>query len=92
MSLAVKKIDSMRWRIGARVRSAALLVFAARAVDVGVERAQVGLELAPAEVLVADDDQHLAGLAFAARDELQADGLLVERMSRSPWNFATAIL
>src|SRR3954447_4023038 len=52
------------------VRSAAFLVFAARAVDLGVERAQVGLELSAAEVLVADDDQHLAGLAFAARDEL----------------------
>src|SRR3954469_19062548 len=31
------------------VRSAAFLVLAARAVDVGVERAQVGLELATAE-------------------------------------------
>src|SRR3954468_24395990 len=60
------------------VRSAALLVLAARAVEVRIEGAQVGLELAPAEVLVADDDQHLAGLALAARDQLQADGLLVD--------------
>src|SRR4051795_4324344 len=33
------------------VRSAALLVLAARAVEVRIEGAQVGLELAPAEVL-----------------------------------------
>ena len=60
------------------VWSAAVFVGAARAVDRGVERAQVGLELAPAEVLIADDDQDLGGLAFAARDELQADGLLID--------------
>lgn len=60
------------------VWSAALLVLAARAVDGRVERAQVGLELAPAEVLVADDDQYLTGLALAARDHLQADGLLID--------------
>src|SRR3954447_1737658 len=60
------------------VRSAALFVLAARAVNRGVERSEVGFELASAEVLVADDDQHLAGLAFAARDELQADALFVD--------------
>src|SRR3954469_3805040 len=43
------------------VRSASGLVLAARPVDLCVRRAQVGLELAPAEVLVADDDQHLSG-------------------------------
>ena len=31
-----------------------------------------------AEVLVADQDQHLSGLAFAARDHLQADVFLVD--------------
>src|ERR687892_956565 len=45
------------------VWSAAFLVLAARPVDLGVERGEVGFELAAAEVLVADDDQHLAGLA-----------------------------
>src|SRR4029450_11618053 len=60
------------------VRSASLLVFAARSVDRGVERGEVGFELAPAEVLVADDDQHLAVLAFSARGQLQADRLLVD--------------
>src|SRR5919199_2448939 len=53
-----------------QVRPAATLVLAPRAVDGRVERAEVGLELAAAEGLVADDDQHLAGLTFAARDEL----------------------
>src|SRR3954453_22062002 len=33
-----------------QVRSASVLVFAARAVDLGIERAQIGLELAPAKV------------------------------------------
>src|SRR3982751_1576118 len=61
-----------------QVRPAAVLVFAAWAVDLRVEGTQVGLELAAAEVLVADDDQDLAGLTLAARDQLQADGLLVD--------------
>src|SRR3954452_19789417 len=41
------------------VRSAAVFVLAAGAVDLRVERGEVGLELPSAEVLVADDDQHL---------------------------------
>src|SRR5919201_2941103 len=49
-----------------QVRPAALLVLAARSVDGRVQGAQVDLELAPAEVLVTDHDQHLAGLALAA--------------------------
>src|SRR6266508_123142 len=63
---------------GREVWSASWLVFAAWAVDLGVECPEVGFELSPAEVLVADDHQHLAGLSFAARDQLQADGLLVD--------------
>src|SRR3954453_3894990 len=70
------RLDALAYR--RQVRPAALLVLAARAMDLRVERAQLGLELAPAEVLVADDDQHLAGLALAARDHLQTDGLLVD--------------
>src|SRR3954465_12449978 len=52
------------------VRSVPALVLAARAVDGRVEHGEVGFELAPAEVLVADADQHLADLALAARDQL----------------------
>src|SRR3954467_5708117 len=61
-----------------QVRPSSRFVFASRAVDRRVQRLQIDLELAAAEVLVTDDDQHLAGLALAARDELQADGLLVD--------------
>src|SRR5215210_7158148 len=61
-----------------QVRAAALLILAAGAMDGGVEGLQIDLELAAAEVFVADDDQDLAGLALAARDQLQADGLLVD--------------
>src|SRR3712207_3441175 len=42
------------------MRSASFLVLAPRAMDRGVERLEVGFELSPPEVLVADDDQHLA--------------------------------
>src|SRR3954452_25544515 len=77
MSLAVKKIDSMRWRIGARCGPRPFSSLRGGR-WIWASSAQVGLELSAAEVLVADDDQHLAGLAFAARDELQADGLLVD--------------
>src|SRR3954470_15954257 len=52
------------------VRSVPGLVGAARAVDGGVEHGEVGFELAPAEVLVADDDQHLADLTLSARPAL----------------------
>src|SRR5919106_5072940 len=48
-----------------QVRTAAGLVLAPRSQDLGVERGEVGLELCAAEVLVADQDQHLARLAFA---------------------------
>src|SRR6266496_1234768 len=71
-----------------QVRAAAVLVLAPGAMDRGVQRLQVDLELAPAEVLVTDDDQDLPGLAFAARDELQADGLLVDLrrgQCQRPW-------
>jgi len=40
--------------------------------------ARIGFELLAAEVLVADQDQHPAALAFATRDHLQADLLLVD--------------
>lgn len=40
--LAVHNIDSIRWRIGARVRSAARLVFAPRAQDLGAELGHFG--------------------------------------------------
>src|ERR1700694_922485 len=60
------------------VGAAAAFVFASWAVDGGVKRGQLALELCAAEVLVADEDEHLAGLAFAARDHLHADELLVD--------------
>src|SRR4051812_44903526 len=60
-----------------QMRSAPALVLAARAVDRRVECGELGLKAPAAEVLVADQRQ-LAGLAFAARDQLQADGLLIE--------------
>src|SRR5256712_3077464 len=68
------------------VWAAARFVSAAGADDVGVERGQFGLEVFASEVLVADQDQHLAGLALAARDELHADELLVDlgRGQREP--------
>src|ERR1017187_1895208 len=78
MSLQVWKIDSMRWRIGARWGPCPLFVFASRSGDRGVECFEVLFELCAAEVLVADQDQHLAGLALAARDHLQADEFLVD--------------
>jgi hypothetical protein len=61
-----------------QVWAAPALVLAPRAVNRRVEGGEVGLELRSAEVLVADEDQHLAGLALAARDQLQADRLLVD--------------
>src|SRR4051794_22320044 len=70
------RFDALAVRRG--VRSATVLVLAARAVNGGVERAQVGFELAPAEVLVADDNQGLSGLALASGDQLQAHALLVD--------------
>jgi hypothetical protein len=80
MSLQVWKIDSMRWRIGARcgLRPRSSFVFASWAHDLRVERGEFGFEVLAAEVLVADQDQHLAGLAFAARDHLHADEFLVD--------------
>jgi len=76
MSLAIQKIDSAL-ADRREVRSATRLVFASRPLDCRIERGEVGLELAATEVLVADDDQHLAGLALAASNQLQADRLLV---------------
>src|SRR5215210_4776125 len=60
------RLDALADR--SQVRAAALLVFAPGAVDRGVQRLQVELELASAEVPVTDDDQDLPGLAFATRD------------------------
>jgi hypothetical protein len=60
------------------VRAAAGVLFAAGADDRGLERGELGLEVLAAEVLVADQDQRLAGLAFAAADHLEADELLVD--------------
>ena len=54
------------------------LVPALRSDDGRVERGELGLELLAAEVLVADQGQELAGLAAAARDQLQADFFLVD--------------
>src|SRR5829696_671950 len=61
-----------------QVQSLARLVLAARAMDAGAHGGEVGLELLAAEVLVADQRQELAGLTGAARDQLQADLLLVD--------------
>jgi len=78
MSLAVQSIDSIRWRIGARWGPWAALVLAARTDDLRFELGKFGFEALAAEVLVADQDQRLARLALAAREERQADLLLVE--------------
>ena len=78
MSLAVQKIDSIRWRIGARCGPRAVLVLAAGAQDRGVQRGELSFELGAPEVLVADQDQHLPRLALAARDQLQAHEFLVD--------------
>src|SRR5512135_2617482 len=78
MSLQVWKIDSIRWRIGARCGPRPGLVFAAGSHDRRFERRQFGIEVFAAEVLIAEQDQHLAGLALAAGDQLQADRLLVD--------------
>jgi hypothetical protein len=40
--------------------------------------AKFGLELLAAEVLIADQDQHLPGCSFEAGDHLQADEFLVD--------------
>src|ERR1039457_6906525 len=60
------------------VGASAGFVFASRSGDRGVEVGEFGFEVFAAEVLVADQDQHLAGLAVAARDHLQADKFLVD--------------
>jgi len=60
------------------MRAAARLVLAARAHDPRVERFEVALEVFAAEVLIADQDQHLAGQPLATSDHLQADDFLVE--------------
>src|SRR6185437_1428058 len=63
------------WR---EVRLAPRLVFAARTHDPRVEVGEFGLEVLATEVLIADQDQHLAGLTLASLDELQAYELLVD--------------
>src|SRR5919108_2880994 len=60
------------------VQALAGLVFAAWAMDRDVEGGEVGFEPLAAEVLVADQREELAGLSPAARDQLQADLLLVD--------------
>src|SRR5512144_775607 len=70
------RLDALAQR--RQVRAAVALVLAARAHDRRVELGELGFEVLAAEVLVADQDQHLAALAFAARDQLQADELLVD--------------
>src|SRR3954454_5742835 len=72
----VDRLDALADRC--EVKSVAGLVFAARAMNRGVEGGKVDLELLAAEVLVADQRKELAGLALAARDQLQADLLLVD--------------
>jgi hypothetical protein len=61
-----------------KVGAMSLFVFASRSGDRGVECFEVLFELGAAEVFVSDQDQHLAGLALAARDHLQADEFLVD--------------
>src|SRR5487761_1227110 len=63
---------------GCEMRAAARLVFAARPHDPGFESLQVTLEVFAAEVLVADQDQHLAGQPLATSDHLQANDFLVD--------------
>src|SRR5215210_9178104 len=70
------RLDALAQR--REVRAAAGLVLAAGALDGRVQRGQLGLEVLAAEVLVADQQQHLAGLALAACDQLQTDELLVD--------------
>src|SRR5664279_3790041 len=60
------------------MRAVAFLVFAAGAQDRRVELGELGLEVLAAEVLVADQDQGLSWLAFAASDHLHAHLLLVD--------------
>src|SRR6266545_6877284 len=72
----VDRLDALADRC--EVQALAALVLAARPHDRGVQGGEVGLELLAAEVLVADQRQELAGLAGAARDQLQADVLLVD--------------
>src|SRR5512144_745615 len=76
----VDRLDALADRC--EVQSLAGLVFATWAMDAGVQGGEVGLELLAAEVLVADQRQELAGLASAARDQLQADVLLVDLRRR----------
>ena len=54
------------------------LVFATGTHDLGVQRGEVDFELFAAEVLIADQDQHLAWLAFAATHEFQANLALID--------------
>src|ERR1035441_156761 len=60
------------------VRAAAALVFAPRTHDLSVEAGELCLEGLASEVLIADQDQDLPGLALAALDELQTHELLAD--------------
>ena len=66
------------------VGAAAALVFALRAHDARVEPREFGLDVLASEVLIADQDEDLPGLALAARDELQAHELLVNLRGGRP--------
>src|SRR5512144_1459711 len=70
------RLDALAQR--RQVRAAAALILAAGAHDRRVELGELGLEVLAAEVLVADQDQHLAAVALAARDQLQTDEFLVD--------------
>jgi hypothetical protein len=78
MSLAVQRIDSMRWRIGARCGPRPFSSVRPGAQDRGVEFGELRFEVFAAKVLIADQDQCLSWLAFAARNDLQAHELLAD--------------
>jgi len=78
MSLEVWKIDSIRWRIGARCGPLVGLVFASWADDPRVECGEFGVEVLGAEVLIADQGEHLPAGSLAAGDDREADELLVD--------------
>src|SRR5580693_1541862 len=70
------RLDPLAYRceVGARTG----LVLASRPDDGRIEVGEFGFEVLAPEVLIADQDQHLAGCSLAARDQLQAHELLVD--------------
>ena len=79
MSLQVWKIDSIRWRIGARcgprpfssLRRGRMIVASSAA-------SSVSKSLPRKLLFIADQDQHLPECSLAAGDHLQADEFLVD--------------